>query len=59
MSSPAAKAALSLFQRPATDQSGVGRSCSDRSAGVDDLPGKSLKWRQAPSSQALTNLDKT
>jgi hypothetical protein len=48
-----------LLSSPATGQSGVGRLSSGCSAAVNDLPGKSLKLQKAPSSEALTSLDKT
>ena len=48
-----------LVSSPATGPSGVGRLRSGCSAGAKELPGKSLKLQKAPSSKALTNLDRT
>jgi hypothetical protein len=48
-----------LVLSPGTGPSGVGRLRFGCGAAVNDLPGKSLKLQQAPSSKALTNLDRT
>ncbi len=48
-----------LVSSPATGQSGIGRLSSRCSEAVKDLRGKSLKLQQAPSSKALTSLDRT
>ena len=58
ISLPAAKAAKSFFIARDGSKRG-GRPSSRCSAAVKDLAGKSLKLQQAPSSKALTNLDKT
>jgi hypothetical protein len=43
----------------AMDRSGVGRARFRRGATVNEVPGKSLKLQNPPSSKGLTKLDKT